>query len=333
MATLTTRAGYWVLNWTDGRGRHRKSLGRTDTLPRRDAEAILRAKQYELSTGAKLLRVGGAHAPTFGQWAADYMRWHRGEFRSSHYRVAQIVEQHLLPRWQATPLDMLRVEDAEQWKTERRFLVRTATVTKELRVLHAMLNRAVELQVIAANPLAAVKAPKQLDSKPHLYYTAEALAKLYAASSPAHAAIWKLLANTGMRRGEARALRWEWVGRDSIRVISTGEERTKDGEWRSIPLSEGAQAALHALPRRGDYVLPRIAAGSLSRAFARDAKAAAIGGSLHTLRHSFVCHLLLAGVPIRTVQLYAGHAHITTTERYAYQVLGAAPSELLRLAL
>ena len=47
----------------------------------------------------------------------------------------------------------------------------------------------------------------------------------------------------------------------------------------------------------------------------------------------YISHLVRAGVPIRTVQLYAGHAHIATTEAYAYLSPGAAPVQALRLAI
>jgi len=37
----------------------------------------------------------------------------------------------------------------------------------------------------------------------------------------------------------------------SANIVSTGEERTKSGEWREIPLTDGAREALEALPRSG----------------------------------------------------------------------------------
>jgi integrase len=333
MATLSTRRGYHILAWTDPGTKKRKriSLGKVGTIPKRDLDDLLRIKDYELSTGARLLHAHRRPAPRFSEFVTGYLLWHRAEFPTSHYRTGQIVDDHLLGHFGTTPLNLISIEQAESFKTKRRFLVRASTVGKELRVLHAILNRAVTLKVISDNPISAVKAPKILDSAPHRWFSAEELAKLYAQSK--YGPIWKLMANTGLRRTEGLILRWLWITEKTIRILSTGEERTKDAEWREIPRTAGTAEALAAMKQDGPYVLPRMRKESLSRAFLRDARAAGLDGSLHTLRHTFVCHMLLAGVPIRTVQLYAGHAHLSTTETYAYQVLRQDPDAALALAI
>ena len=333
MAKISARGGYHTLVWTDPQTGKRKrlSLGRIGTIPKRELDDIERIKNYELSTGAKLLNAHRRPAPTFGAFVKDYLLWHQAEYPHSHFRIAQILYDHLLPEFGLKPLNLVTVAEVEALKNKRRFRVKASTVTKELRVLQAVFNRAVALKVIPENPVSIVKAPQQLDSKPHRWYSSAELAKLYAASS--YGEVWRLMANTGLRRGEALILRRLWVGEKTIRVLSTGEERTKDGEWREIPRTDGATIALAALEGDGVYVLPRMRPESLSRAFLRDARACGLDGSLHTLRHTFVCHMLLAGVPIRTVQLYAGHSSITTTENYAYQVLRNDPDAAVRLAV
>lgn len=50
--------------------------------------------------------------------------------------------------------------------------------------------------------------------------------------------------------------------------------------------------------------------------FKVDATAAGVGGSLHRLRHTFCAHMVMAGVPLRRVQILAGHANYATTEKY-----------------
>lgn len=332
MATITTRRGRHVLNYTDKEtGKRRQTpLGKVGTIPKRELDDILRIKEYELSTAARILHAHRRPAPRFDIFVERYKLWHQGEYPDSTYRVQQIIDDHLIPEFGHTPLNLLDPEKVDTWKNKRRFVVADSTVEKELRVLFAVVNRAVELKVISENPITAVKPPQILDSKPHHWYKANELPRLYEQSS--YGPVWKFLANTGMRRGESLHLRRLWIT-DAVRIQSTGEERTKAGEWRKIPLVDGAREALALIKESGPYLLPRIAPESLSRAFARDADRAALDGSLHSLRHSYICHLLLAGVPIRTVQLYAGHAHISTTEKYAYQVLEMDPDQALRLSI
>jgi len=38
----------------------------------------------------------------------------------------------------------------------------------------------------------------------------------------------------------------------------------------------------------------------------------------HDLRHTFASHLVMKGVPIKTVQEYLGHANLTMTMRYSH---------------
>lgn len=336
MATLTIREGkYWVLNWTDEAGtRHRPIIGNVGVLNEKQANDILKAKQLELSTGAKLLNISSGRVPSFKSYATEYLIWHQAEFPDSDYRVAQIVHQHLVPKFGAYALDQIPTKVVEEYKRERRRKVKAHTLTKELRVLNAVLNRAVDEEIIQKNPIASVEGPKILDAKPHFFYEADQLQELYAACSmvvnggegpqpdPVHAAVWRLYANTGMRRGEGMHLLKRWVGRDGIKIVSTGEERTKSGDWREIPRTRGADEALDILKHvkvDGGYLLPRMTLPSLSRGFVRDAKRAKLPGSLHSLRHTYISHLVRdTETPIRTVQLWAGHAHISTTEGYLY---------------
>jgi integrase len=350
MATIGTRGNYHTLNYTDpetGKPR-RRSICRIGTLTERQLERIRRDKEDEIERYKAGERFGGTFGhrpvPLFGDFVLDdYLPWHKLQYPHSHFRVEQILIDHLLPKFRAVALNRIGPKEVEDYMVQRGFSVKSATVAKELRTLRAVLHRAVNLEIIEKSPIRIVKAPRILDSKPHRWYSKEELEKLYTACSrkvnngegpqpdAKRAAIWKLIANTGMRRSEAMALRWMCVSEKSIRIISTEERRTKSGKFRTIPKSVGAAEALEKLKNDSMYVLPRVMKESLSRAFLKDAKAAGVGGSLHVLRHTYICHLLLSGLPARTVQNYSGHAHVTTLERYAYQTLEHAPDEVARL--
>jgi integrase len=330
MASIYQRGKSWVLQWREGgRGsrQHRRNLG---PVTEAEAQAQLAAHRQRL--------VGGppAAGPTFSAWCETYATWHSQEYPDSYFRVEQILRTHLIPAFGPLPLLGITREVVEAYKQARiRAQAAPGTVQKELRTLQAAMNRAVFLGVIPRNPAAGVKPPRDLASAPPRWYSREELAAIYrvelevpkcttADDAELHRAYrwsWQLMVNTGLRRGEALALHRGNIGQEEIRVISTEEARTKSGRWRLVPLSAGAREALESLPKKG-YVLPRVRPESLSRAFDRTTERAGLGGSIHCLRHTYCSHLVMQGVPLRTVQQLAGHASYRTTERYAHLAPG-----------
>lgn len=328
VASLQRYRGRFILQWSDALGQHKRVIGRIGVLPEKEAAKILRAKQYELDTGRAVL-VGRQITPFFDDFVLEYLEWHRREYPSSHYRVRQIVDDHLLDAFRDKRLAEIVPEDVEKWKQDRGREVRGASVVKELRTLKAIVNKAVEWKRLAESPLVHVDAPRILDSKPLRFYTEVEVGKLL--ETP-NAAIWRLYVNTGMRRMEGLILRREWVRPGALQILSTAEDRTKSGKWREIPLSAGAEQALSELKGEDGYVLPRMRPESLSRCAIRDAKRAGLDGGIHTLRHTYISHLVMRGVPLRTVQVLAGHSHVHVTEGYAHLTPDHLGREAARLS-
>lgn len=312
MATIRQRGKAWQLNWSDADGQHRVTLGK---VSRSEATAALRAKQLELLTGQRSSAAGS----TLELFAPDYLNWYAGQYPSTYKRTEAIIRLQLLPEFGSLALDEIRAPDVTRWITKRRSIAKPATVTKEARALQAMLNRAVEWGVIEKHALVNFSAPPERASKPVEFYTVGQLAALYIAS-PNHATIWRLMVNTGMRRNEALYLKRADI-RDGVAIVRSEDARpTKSRRWREVPLNAQAQAAIKELEKSsvGEYLLPRIAPPSLSRAFVICATRAGLAGSLHTLRHTFISQMVMAGVDLPTVQKIAGHASISTTMRYAH---------------
>lgn len=341
MPTIRRRGDAWVLCWWQGGKEHRRSLG---AIPKKEADTLCRLKRDELRrerhAGVVALPKAVGGMPTLEQFARDtYLPWHAAEFPASHERIESIFELHLMPEFGGLDLDRITKARTEHYKTQRR--AKAETVAKELRALQAALNRAVFFEIIDRNPIKGVKPPRHMDSKPPRWYTAAELRAIYANAKalpgdeaakglPAngfadYAPVWRLMANTGLRRAEAQQLKWTDVGKAELRVLSSEGARTKSGKWRQVPLSDGAQDALKALRKMTGstgYVLPRMQSRSLTRAFGKALDRAGLDGSLHCLRHTFCAHLVSQGVPLRTVQVLAGHANMTTTERYAHLAPG-----------
>jgi len=117
----------------------------------------------------------------------------------------------------------------------------------------------------------------------------------------------------------------------------------KSGHERVVPLTPVLLAVLEAVtPRPSNAAVSTSKRGTpwknyaLRQAFVRVAKKAGIEGwRFHDLRHLFVTSLFRAGAPAPAVQALAGHAHLSTTERYAHLVrvdLDDAIARLSRMA-
>jgi integrase len=163
---------------------------------------------------------------------------------------------------------------------------------------------------------------------------------------------WRLLAATGMRRGEALALRWRDVDIGAARIAvrrsvgtvkhkGAGEELvegpTKTGQSRVVDLDAGTVAALRAyrtarsgvssdLVRDTAVVLSNLDgthrhperfsrrfAGQLARARRRLGEDQLPVIRLHDLRHTHATLLLADGVPVKVVSERLGHASATIT--------------------
>jgi site-specific recombinase XerD len=100
---------------------------------------------------------------------------------------------------------------------------------------------------------------------------------------------------------------------------------SKHGEARHIQINSVARAALLRLRERGDgvgYVCPGYEGPRRRdwRHWFTDAVAKAHVANFrwHDLRHTFASRLVMAGVPLRAVQVLMGHKCIETTLRYSH---------------
>jgi len=235
-------------------------------------------------------------------------------------------------------------------------------------ILSAALGAAVKTRRLARNPAGDASPPTARQAKaPEMHpWTASQLAAFLGWArehAPAGFPLWHVLAFTGMRRGEALALRWRDVDLDAatvrirrsagmIRNAGEGagvvEGDTKSGKPRLVDLDAPTVAVLRAHKReRGALALQLARDDALvfgdiegqhrnpehvSRQFARDIARArdVLGGQalpvirLHDLRHTHATILLTAGVPVHVVSQRLGHASaVVTMTVYAHVLPGS----------
>jgi integrase len=322
MATIYPRGKSWYISWGEGGQQFRRSLGPID---RAEAERIRSAKEAELTHGVKIL----PRLPTLQAFMDFYTSWYAAEHpttaRGFGYEVRSILR-----AFGHRPIDTIRPAEIEVWKAARLREAAPETVGKELRRFKAALRKGMKWGEIDTNPFEHVSAPRGVRSVAVRFYTADEVRRL---AETARGPLWRFMACTGLRRGEAiRVHQSRDVLADGavtvLRVESDPERgRTKSGRWREVPLNAAALDALMALPDRIADCHP----DTLGDWFRADAKAIGLGGSLHRLRHTFCAHLVMAGVPLRRVQLLAGHADYKTTELYAHLAPDGASDAVSKL--
>lgn len=310
MATLYKRGESWYLSWSEN-GRHwRRSLGKIAPAA---AEKIRSAKEAELTHGVRIL----PRLPTLAAWMEWYAEWYAAEHPTTIKRLRSEIKP-ILAAFGNRPIDTIKTAEIEHWKTQRLKVAAPETVGKEIRRFKAAMKRGIKWGEIDKDPFEHVSAPRGARSVAVKFYTVTDIAKL---SETPNGALWRFMACTGLRRSEAaRVVQSRDVVADGattvLRIESDpdGSGRTKSGRWREVPLNAAAEACLMHLPDRIAGVHP----DTLSDRFRADAALAGVGGTLHRLRHTFCAHLVMAGVPLRRVQLLAGHADYKTTETYAH---------------
>ncbi len=192
---------------------------------------------------------------------------------------------------------------------------------KILMLIKAILNRAIEWDIIDYNPINKLKSIRT--DKSFHYFTKDELELLIdSAAEPLKSAII-LLSQTGMRRGELFSLRWRDVNLKDKKITIKPYDgfSTKSGKLRSIPISDKLNEMLLKKKRAsGDgYVCrPYPRENTLTDQFLLLCRKLGIKGRLHDLRHTFASHLAMAGVPIPAIKELLGHSDITTTMIYAH---------------
>lgn len=174
----------------------------------------------------------------------------------------------------------------------------------------------------------------------------DAVKLLEAAKGKPSEIAWRLLLETGARRGEITGLNWSDInfrtGVVTIRKIASPESgglylsnRTKGKAKREIPISPALLATLKALreergARASDPVvidakgLTRPSFNAIRYWWLRDcAEAGITGHSPHSLRHTFATTALEAGVDVKVVSSILGHASTAVTAEIYTHVTGS----------
>lgn len=280
-------------------------------------------------------------APTFQaygeRWYALYKETDLRQSSITMYR--NVLENHLFPMFGDRPINTITADDLQQ------FIIQykegsSSMISKVMMVLKQIFKGAVDDDIIPKNPTSKVRPPKGTvgERKPLTMEQVRQIQEM----APQHpdGLLVMLLLHTGMRRGEAVALRFEDIHDGMIHinkaaVYSNGNKATINAPKtragvRRIPLEAELRAVL---PSGGTgYVLGGDEPWSktkLARAWERLQRdiPALSGASPHILRHTYTMRLRRAGVDGATAQAILGHEDYQTTANVYTHIMDEDLSE------
>lgn len=235
-----------------------------------------------------------------------------------------------------------------------------ASVGAVHRVLRVALTDAVSWGLLSSHPMAGVRPPRDdSDQEPLRFWTPSELARFLKSTEGTRLfPLWRLLAYTGLRRGEALGLHWDDVDfeeqrlqvRHSLKYVRSqglhlGPPKTRAGR-RTVVLDDSTARILQA--HRARQAQERLSAGAawedtglvftrptgapLHPSWVTDAFRSAqrhVGVPeirLHDLRHTHATVLIGRGIHPKAVQERLGHTNIAETMDTYTHVLPDAQS-------
>jgi integrase len=334
-------------------GRNRRfALGKVGTLQPGDARDKCQKVLGNVAHGRHPLHGLNGEGLTLGQFIDEaYVPWVKANRPRTAANTLEKLKRHF-GTWFAEPLSTITVERIELWKIRRVNTGRVpTTVMRDIFTLSSVLRRAVRLGKLADNPVRWVDKPR-IDRRPKIRFLDQqeesrvrtALnardAEMREARGSANA--WRqereevllpslphfgdhltpavlLSMNTGLRRGELLALKWDSI--DFGRRILTVEGGTsKSRQTRHVALNDEAMATLNRWREqtRGGRRVFEVSTG-FKTAWAKLLKRANVTKfRWHDLRHHSASRLVQLGVPLNTVRDLLGHSSVAMSLRYAH---------------
>lgn len=308
----------WYSDFFQGGKRVRRFLAKDKLVAQRKLVALLDDRDAARHGGVAL------NAP-WDHWKSKYLTVSLGaKAKQTAYRdkaALDALERFYMPSRLAEVTPQLLAE----WTAFLRPRYKPATVNRHVGAVKAMMRKAEEWGYLPRQEWNRVRRLRQARGR-LLYWTVEQAAHLLERCTGSFLTMAHLGLGAGLRREEMYWLSWEDVDlrRGTLHVCAKEGWNPKDYEDRVIPLSPELHAYLTRLSReaRGRWVLgaERPTLGTMSGYFRRLVRKAHLKGSLHTARHTFASHAVMAGVPLKVVSEWLGHADIGTTMIYAHVI-------------
>ena len=309
---------YWMRFTVDGIFK-RFSCGTTN---KKLALDIFHKQKALIAEGRYLDKKAEDSKIRFRDFAQIYMERHAKVYKKSWKSGDLSYLNRLLPVFGERPLSAIEPTMILDYMTERKKVVKPASVNRELSLLKVMYRKAEEWGYVSLDPTRRIRKFRGETVGRTRYLSDEEIERLYTSCGNGLRDICAVLINTGMRKGELQKLTWPNVDFDQ-NVLFIAE--SKNGKSRYIPMNDVVKQVLirRRLNRKGISLLvfPNESGNiyNFRRAFETvRSKAGLHDVRVHDLRHTFASHLVMKGIDLTTVQELLGHSDQRITQRYSH---------------
>jgi integrase len=338
----------WVGSWygLDGK-KIRRKVGRARTPSARDGLTVAQAEErFRKMRDAERPRTSSEHVTMLegGEELSRRLEI-RGRKKSHRLTVASDLRNHIVPFFASRELHAIDPRDIERYITVKLATLAPKTVRNHLNTAHSVFEIGARLGWCERNPVKLADRPVIKTAETRIKFLDQPeLEKLLAVAYPSDAfgsiepTLYLTAAMTGLRQGELLGLRWRDVdlAARKVRVVSPyvrGEfdDTKSERSARSVPLARRVADALTNLQSGSAYATDAelvfchpesgkpLDRSKLIRRFKQaTARAGVRSITFHELRHTFGTRMAAAGIPLRTIQHWMGHADSKTTQIYAH---------------
>jgi len=281
---------------------------------------------------------------------AEYLPWSKSaKTKQEHENTSRSMKRFLEFTSRGLTLDQVderHIERYKAWRKNHCFQtsyhqqsVSNRTINLDVRFIRQCFAKAVKWEILDKNPVADVDLLPEPKGRIR-FFSLDEIDRLFEASNPYIERFLIFGINTGMRMSEMLNIRLKDIDFDTnlIHILNRNSFSTKSGKDRSAPISPQLKQVLpkymdtfihyqsmtksKRTSSQKDYLFcgengakilcfRKSFRSLLKRANVKDA-------SIHTMRHTYASHLVMAGVSMRIVKDLLGHSDIGTTMIYAH---------------
>lgn len=261
--------------------------------------------------------------PTLGSLFDHYMAHARAHHKT--WRNMERCYANYLMHWNHTPLHSIKRAEIKEWHTGLASAVSGTTANRALELLRAIINRAIDSELVTDYNPAARITRFRLQPRDR-FLSAEELSRFFAAlntlryETTRDALLVSLL--TGQRRGNVVAMRWKDL---NFTQATWHIPVTKNGTSHCVPLVPEVMALLRKRKQRAKspWVFPssRSSSAHLTKPEAAWRAVVARAGikdlRIHDLRRTLASYQAITGSNISVIAWTLNHKDLSSTQIYA----------------